>query len=253
MNTKLQNDLVSVIMPTYNAELYIEVSIKSVLEQTYSLWELYIIDDCSEDNTVNIVKKYMSQDQRIHLLKLKKNMGVAHARNEGIKSSRGKYIAFLDSDDIWLPQKLDKQICFMQDHQIGISFTQYRQFYTNQLSCGRLIDVDEWIDYENLLKGNTIGCLTVMINREYIPDIKMPSVRHEDYLTWLNILKSGVKAYGLKEDLARYRKSVNSLSGNKIRSLKWTWNVYRKYECLSFFKSLFYISHYMLKGLKKHI
>lgn len=250
--SKYQNNLVSIIMPMYNAEKYIASSIESVLSQTYALWELIVIDDCSSDKSLNIVKVYAKKHKKIKLLCLKKNQGVAQARNEGIKMACGRYIAFLDSDDVWLPKKLEHQIEFMYKKQAAISYTQYRQFTNNIDSCGKLIDVNEKINYQNLLKGNIIGCLTVMIDRNFVTEIHMPSERHEDYITWLNILKKNVYAYGLKQDLARYRKSLNSLSGNKFKSLLWTWNIYRRVENISLLKSIWYFSHYIINGIKKH-
>lgn len=252
MNAKIDNNIVSIIMPAYNAEQYIEESIKSVLNQTYFFWELLIVNDCSKDRTVDIIKKYTTQDQRIRLIQLKINSGVAKARNEGIGAARGRYIAFLDSDDIWLPQKLERQIDFMQVSKAAISYTQYRQFSESVKKSGDIINVEEKINYKNLLKGNIIGCLTVMIDRLYIDQIIMPEQRHEDYITWLNILKQGISSYGMKEDLARYRKNPNSLSGNKLKSLVWTWNVYRKTQNLSLLKSSYYFTHYIFKGIRKH-
>jgi glycosyltransferase involved in cell wall biosynthesis len=243
---------VSVIMPAYNAEKYIMESISSVIKQTYPLWELLIIDDGSQDATREIVKRYMQQDQRIKLIEMNKNIGVAQARNCGIENAKGEYIAFLDSDDIWLPQKLEWQIAFMQENSIGFSYTQYRQFEKNVEKSGKLINVEECIDYKLLLRGNAIGCLTVMINRAYIPRIYMPSCKHEDYATWLNILRTGIFAYGLKKDLARYRKTKNSLSRNKFKSLLWTWNIYREIEGLNVYWSIYYVIVYALKGIKKH-
>ena len=247
-----EDKLVSVIMPMYNSEKYIEESIQSVINQTYLFWELIIIDDGSKDQSVNIVEKYAKLDKRIKLVQSKKNLGVAKARNQGTQLAKGRYIAFLDSDDIWLPDKLNHQIKFMQEKQAPMSYTQYRQFTNKVSEPGNLIDVEPKVSYKRLLKGNIIGCLTAMIDRKFVDEISMPDQRHEDYIAWLNILKKGIYAYGLKEDLARYRKNLNSLSGNKFRSLIWTWNVYRKSEKLSFVKSSYYFGHYMLKGLRKH-
>jgi len=248
-----EDALVSIIMPMYNSERYIEESIQSVINQTYQTWELIIIDDQSKDKSVNIAERYAKTDERIKLVQTDINVGVAKARNRGIQEARGRYIAFLDSDDIWLSKKLGHQVEFMQNYQVPISYTQYRQFTDNSDKPGKLIDVEAMVDYSRLLKGNIMGCLTVMIDRDFIPEVHMPEQRHEDYIVWLSILKKGLYAYGLKEDLARYRKNLNSLSGNKFKSLHWTWNVYRKSEKLSFVKSSYYLWYYILKGLRKHI
>ena len=252
MNKVFENDLVSIIMPAYNCAEYIEESIASVLKQTYPKWELLIIDDCSKDETEKIIKKYIRYDNRIKYKKLKINQGVAIARNTGIRMAKGQYLAFLDSDDLWIFEKLECQINFMKKKKVGFSCTQYRQFTDYIGNCSSLIDVKEKIDYKELLKGNVIGCLTVMIDRKYISQIFMALDRHEDYITWLQILKRGFYVYGLKKDLARYRKNLNSLSGNKFKSLLWTWNVYRKNEKLTLLKTIYYLLHYSKKVIKKH-
>lgn len=248
-----EDKMVSVIMPMYNSEKYIEVSIQSVINQTYPYWELIIVDDCSNDRSVNIVEKYVKLDKRLKLLNSKKNSGVAKSRNQGIKLAQGRYIAFLDSDDVWLPEKLKYQIEFMQEMQAPMSYTQYRHFTNEICNSGKIIDVELKISYKDLLKGNIIGCLTVMIDRKKIKDIYFSNYKHEDYILWLYILKKGFCAYGIKEDLARYRKSPNSLTGNKIKSFCWTWNVYRNREKLSPLKSLYYLFFYIIKGIKKHL
>lgn len=244
------DDLVSVIMPVHNGADTIGESIDSVLAQTYKQWELIIIDDCSSDHTYEVIAGY--SDQRIRYLNLQQNCGVAQARNKGIKMAKGRYIAFLDSDDIWLPEKLCHQLAFMQKNQYGFSFTEYRHFVDSVENSGRLVRIHDWLDYQNLLKGNEIGCLTVMLDREVFPKIEMPHARHEDYITWLNLLQGRQKAYGLHEDLARYRKSAKSLTGNKWQSLKWTWDVYRKSQKLSRHEAFKNMCHYIIKGLKKH-
>ena len=247
-----ENDLISIIMPAYNAEKYIAESIVSVINQTYSFWELLIINDCSQDMTLQAIDKYVETDKRIKLIDLETNFGVAEARNIGINAAKGRYIAFLDSDDFWLPTKLARQIEFMKGKKAEFSYTQYKQFIDSVEECGSLIDVDEKVTYKSLLKGNIIGCLTVMIDRYYIHTIEMPKERHEDYISWLNILKQGFCAYGIKEDLARYRKSSKSLSGNKFKSLLWTWQVYNKTQKLSFGESSYYFIYYVLKGIRKY-
>lgn len=244
--------VVSVIMPIFNAEKYLCDSIDSVIKQTYPFWELIIIDDFSTDSSVDIVASYMKNEPRIRLICLKENAGVANARNQGIKKSCGRYIAFLDGDDIWLPEKLEHQVRFMKERNIGFSFTDYRIFKKDVNIAEKLVVAKEKVDYSYLLKGNVIGCLTVMLDRQKIKNLYMPLERHEDYITWLKILKRYKYAYGLNEDLARYRKNLNSLTSNKFKSLQWTWNVYRKSENLSLMKSSYYFCHYILKGLNKH-
>ena len=248
----MPNELVSVIMPVYNGAATIGESIESVLTQTYHFWELIFIDDCSTDDTKKAIEQYKNKDVRIRYWRQSDNLGVAEARNIGIKMAGGRYIAFLDSDDLWLPEKLEHQLRFMQQNHYGFTYTEYRQFTDNPQNPGNIIKVRDYISYKELLKGNDIGCLTVMLDRQIFPHVKMPTKRHEDYITWLNLLKTGHRAYGIHEDLARYRKSPKSLTGNKFRSLKWTWDVYRKTQGLSRKHSIVNMCYYMFKGLKKH-
>lgn len=245
----MQDNLVSIIMPAYNSANYIKDSIESVLRQSYPYWELLVIDDGSSDNTAEIVKAY--NDKRIVYLH-QPNQGVAAARNYGLAEAKGRFIAFLDSDDIWLSEKLSSQLAFMQSQDIGFSYTEYCQFWDNPAETGELIKIQDSVDYHELLKGNDIGCLTVMLDKCKCQIPYMPADRHEDYITWLNIMKSGMRAFGLHEDLARYRKSSNSLSGNKWKSLQWTWQVYRKSQRLSILKSIYYFVYYIVRGIKKH-
>jgi len=246
----MSNELVSIIMPAYNSETTIAESIESVLAQTYSSWELIIIDDCSTDETRKVVTAY--NDKRIRYYLQSQNLGVAMARNKGISMAKGRYIAFLDSDDLWLPKKLERQVAFMEKHHYGFTYTEYRQFRADFQNAGKRIKVRDYVNYRELLKGNDIACLTVMLDREIFTDIKMPAQRHEDYITWLNLLREGNNAYGLHEDLARYRKSAQSLTSDKWQSLKWTWDVYRKSMGLSWMASLKCLWHYAIKGIRKH-
>lgn len=245
-------ELVSIITPAYNSSKYISQTIDSVQQQTYEKWELIIINDCSTDNTVEIVRRYQLIDNRIKLIELKANSGIAKARNVGIQKANGRYIAFLDSDDIWLCQKLERQISYMKAKEIAFCFTGYRQFRDDSEQYGKLNKAENEITYKMLLKGNRIPCLTVIIDREYIKDLTLTNQAHEDYILWLDILKRGFKAYGLNEDLARYRVSGTSTSGNKMKSAMWTWRVYRDQEKLSLFAALYNFSFYAIRGVFKH-
>lgn len=245
--------LVSIIMPAYNAEKYISESIESVLAQTYKNWELIIIDDCSKDGTINIIRQYQMFDNRIRVISLKCNAGVANARNIGMELAKGRYIAFLDSDDLWLDIKLEEQIKFMQQKQIYFSFSKYRRFTDEKK--GKVVDVLTCVNYQKALYGNPIGCLTVCLDRRFIKEFRFSKQRHEDYIAWLNILKSNnIYAYGIPKVLALYRVgNSNSLSGNKLKSVIWTWNVYRKSQNLSFFCSLKCFFGYLVVNFKKYI
>ena len=249
----MQEKLVSIIMPAYNCDEFISDAISSVQAQTYTDWELIIVDDASIDMTAEICQKFAATDVRIQYIRQDHNMGVSEARNRAIRSAQGRYLAFRESDGLWLPHKLERQIRFMQSNGSPFTYTEYRQFHEDPAIPGALIRTRDSVNYRDLLKGNDIGCLTVMLDRKAFPHIEMPHVRHEDYVTWLNLLcTSGSHAYALHEDLARYRKSTDSLTASKRRSLIWTWQVYRRTQRLSWMKSLYYLLHYAVRGIRKH-
>lgn len=247
------NDLVSIITPVYNAERYIKHTIESVIEQDYDNWELLIIDDCSTDSSRTIAEKYMQADKRIKLIFLEKNSGVASARNAGIEAAKGRYIAFLDSDDLWHPNKLSLQIKFMQDNNYHFTFTGYEWIDKNGKKLNRIVRVPAKADYNRLLRGNPIGCLTVVIDANKINMLKMLSIRHEDYAAWLCIVKEGTIAYGINQNLAQYRKTNSSLSSNKWKAISWTWNIYRKNQKLSVLRSLSCLAMYAFNTSLKYI
>lgn len=235
---------VSIITPLYNAENYIEETINSVINQTYKNWEFLIIDDFSEDNGPEIVKKYLEKDERIKLLEMKESScgHVEKVRNFGIKSASGCYIAFLDSDDLWEKNKLCKQIKFMEENNYSFSFTQYQQISESGKKLNKIIRVPKELNYKKALIKNSIGCLTVVYNQNKIGKIFMPEAeKREDYACWLYVLKNITNAYGLNENLAYYRLRKNSFSGKKYKLLKYQWNLYRKVEKLNYFESCFYL------------
>ena len=255
MDTKIDSDLVSIIMPTHNCEKYIGEAIESVLEQSYKNWELIIVSDGSTDNTESIVTEYMSQNNNIFLVSLPENIGVYNARNIAIKNAKGRFIAFLDSDDIWTNDKLTKQISFMKENNYSFTYHDYILFDTStSKNCGKKISVPKHINYTELLKGNCTGsCLTTIIDRNLVKDIYMPNQRHEDYICWLNILKEyNIAAYGLNEVLGYYRVGKISVSSNKLESAYWTWNVYRRSQNIGILKSLYYFINYAIKGVIKY-
>lgn len=246
---------VSIITASYNSERFIKKTIESVLKQTYQNWEMIIIDDCSSDNTESIVNRYIASDKRIKFYKLEKNSGAAIARNLGINKATGEFIAFLDSDDLWDKKKLEKQIEFMKKAKIGFSFTGYRLMKEDGELLNKEIRVPEKVDYNYLLKNTIIGCLTVIIDKRIIGEFKMPELRAgQDTATWLSILRKGNIAYGYNEILASYRLVNGSISSNKMKALKRTWNIYRNVEKLSLYKSvycfLFYSKNAFLKRFR---
>ena len=250
---KYIDNLVSIITPAYNAAAYITETIESVLNQTYQNWEMLIVNDCSKDNTAEIVQSYAAKDKRIKLINLKQNSGAAVARNTAIQNAKGRYIAFLDSDDLWRKEKLQKQIQFMQRNGYAFTFTSYEHFKEAKENIHNIVKVSKSLNYKQALKGNQIGCLTVMLDRKHIPNIHFTTQKHEDYILWLNILKQGITAYGIQESFALYRTgNSKSISSNKLQSALWTWKVYRESQKLSVVKSMYYMLFYVVNGLKKH-
>jgi len=236
----------------YNSEKFIESTIKSVLNQTYKEWEMLIVDDCSTDNSANIVKSYAEKDNRIKYMRVEVNQGVSHARNTALSHANGQFISFLDSDDIWSEEKIEKQVKFMKDNDYVITFTSYELMDEESNILNKVIKVPTNVDYNTLLKGNILGCLTVVIDRSKLDfDIRMSGARHEDYIMWLSILRKGYVAHGINEVLALYRKSSGSLSGNKVKSAMWTWNIYRNIEKIPIYKAVYYFINYSINGIKK--
>lgn len=243
-------DLISIIMPCFNMERYIQASVQTVIEQTYPNWELLIVDDGSSDNSVCIIQKLIEMDSRIKLIQLEKNGGIAHARNTALQQAKGTYIAFLDSDDFWHPDKLQLQLQFMKEKKAAISFTAYKQI-TETGTLIKTISAPPMINYHTLLKKNVIGCLTVMINRSATGNFIMPKLKHEDFATWLYLLKETTSyAYGLNIPLASYNLRQGSTSRNKIKSMLWVYTIYRRQEHLTIAKSFFYILRWLYYTIK---
>lgn len=248
----MNEELVSVIMPSYNSENFIEQSIKSVQEQTYPYWELIIVDDCSQDNSAKIIKEIAKQDSRIKFIKLKTNSGAAVARNTAIKIASGRYIAFLDSDDLWLKDKLNLQIEFMKKNGLSFTYGSYRLMdeFNNDMGC--FVTKGE-ITYNSMLKTCSVGCLTAIYDVSQLGKIYMPNAdKREDYATWLKILKKIKVTKGCLEPLAIYRRHRKSVSANKIKIAFYQWRFYRDIEKLSWFKSVYYFMNYMFYGLIKY-
>lgn len=245
--------IVSVITPAYNAAATIEKTIRSVQKQTFSQWEMIIVDDASKDNTLTILEKLQKEDSRIKVLQLESNQGSAVARNTAIQAAAGKYLAFLDSDDQWLPSKLTKQLAWMNEHDIAFSFTQYYVINEKEEKQGFGGEIPKEAGYKDLLKQNTIGCLTVMLDKEKIGDIEMVNIRtRQDYALWLDLCKRGFQAYGMQEPLALYRKQTHSLSSDKKKMAKQNWKVYREVEKLNLLQSSWYFLHFAYYKLKKY-
>lgn len=251
---ELKQAFISVITPAYNAERFIGETIESVLNQTYPHWEMVIVDDCSTDRTVDIIKKYQQKDKRIKLIQLKKNSGAAVARNTAMAHATGRYIAFLDSDDLWTEDKLEKQLAFMQENDIAFSFTRYARMKEDGTVTNAVADAPHHVGYNDLMKHCVIGCLTVMLDREKIGDLKMMNIRtRQDYVYWLTITKKGHLAYGMPDTLAKYRLVQGSISSNKWKAAKRNWYVYRHIEKQSLLKSIWYFANYAFTSVKNLI
>jgi glycosyltransferase involved in cell wall biosynthesis len=247
-------DLVSIITPLYNSNDFVGNTIKSVLAQTYQNWELILIDDASTDGSAKIAEYFATKDERIKLIKLDSNQGPAAARNRGIKEASGRYIAFLDSDDLWHKDKLEKQIIFMQKNEYAFTFTGYEKIDEKGKKIGNILPFKNQVTYHDLLKSNHIGCLTAMIDlkmlgcKMYMPDIK----KRQDQGLWLEILKEIDKAYCLYEILGQYRIREGSISVNKIDNLKYQWKLYRNIEKINIVKSFYYMTFYAFYGMRKY-
>jgi glycosyltransferase involved in cell wall biosynthesis len=234
--------LVSIITPSYNCEKFISGTIHSVLDQTYKNWELLIVDDQSTDNSVRIITQFLKEDNRIQLFRQKVNSGVAICRNLAIEKSKGEFIAFLDSDDLWLPKKLSIQISFMIKNHYNFTYTSY--FFIDDLNNTSLktYGVRKKVSYENMLYSNRIGCLSVVLNQLNIGKIYMPDLRkRQDYACWLKILKTEKFAYGIEKPLAKYRIRKDSMSSNKFEMLKWNFKLFHKTLQFSFLKSCYFV------------
>lgn len=244
--------LVSIITPMYNAQDFVEQAITSVLEQTYKNWEMIIIDDASTDECVEIVRKYAEVDSRIRLIQNLTNAGVAETRNVGIKNARGRYIAFLDCDDIWMDDKIEKQLSAMNRTGTSFCYGMCEVIDYSGKSVKGIRSVPKYIDYKKLLKGNAIPCLTVLVDRNVVDVIEMPDIEHEDYACWLTIFsKYDIVAYGVQSVLARYRIGQKTVSSNKLRAALWTWNIYSKYLKMPLYKCIYYYVWYAVRAISK--
>ena len=246
--------MVSVIMPAYNAEQFVEQAIRSVMEQTIPNWELLVLDDCSRDKTCEIVERLAAEDGRIVLLRNENNQGVAKTRNRGLDQCRGSYVAFLDSDDVWHPEKLETQIELLKQANADLSYCAYEVINQDGHRVKKDYLVPQNIGFEDLLKENVIGCSTVVLTEKIAKTYRFKEAfYHEDYVLWLQILKDGYRTVGSREILAQWRYIENSRSFDKRRSARNRWKIYREYLGLSPVKSAYFFINYVLAGLKKYL
>jgi teichuronic acid biosynthesis glycosyltransferase TuaG len=247
--------LVSIITPTYNAANYIRDTIFSVQLQTHRNWEMIIVDDCSTDDTQSIVAEIAKNDNRVRLISLANNGGSAVARNKGLDCSTGDFLAFLDADDLWLPEKLQKQLDFMKLTNSVFCFTAYELIDTKGNLLDKVIDTHgpPSVDYMDMLKKRaTLGCSTVMLDWNQLSKYRMPLIRTgQDYGLWLRILKGGNNAYCLQEILTQYRIVPGSISRNKFKKSLRQWQIYREIENLPFLQSFWFFLHYAFRAITR--
>lgn len=247
------NHKVSIIIPCYNSANYIGQAIDSVIEQMYTDWELIIVDDCSTDESFEIIEFYLKKVKSIFYFKTDFTSGSpAVPRNIGIANASGRYIAFLDSDDVWLPNKLLIQIPIFEKDNVAIVFSDYYKFSEEKDFCC-LIKSHGVRNYKTLLYGNEMGCSTVIYDTKKVGKCYFPKIHHEDFSLWLSILKCGYVAYNSGKGLVKYRISENSVSSNKFKTIFWVWNIYYNIESLGFFNSLFYSSIALFRSLLKYL
>jgi teichuronic acid biosynthesis glycosyltransferase TuaG len=252
MIEKKNNELISIVLPSYNSSKYISITIDSVLNQEYSNWELIITDDCSTDNTLEILNEYAQKENRIKIYKLEINSGAAMARNNCLKYCDSKFIAFIDSDDSWHKEKLGVQVAFMQKNNFPISFTSYKLVDESGEDLNRTIPVKISVDYDSYLKNTIIGMCTSMVNTNITGPLQFKNIRtRQDTYLWITLLKKGFKAYGLDTVLASYRVRSNSISSNKFKAVKQVWKLYYEFENLGFFKASYYLVFYIFNAIKK--
>lgn len=248
------NKTVSVIIPIYNCEKFINKTINSVLEQTYTDVEIILIDDCSKDSSYNIVKDYCNRiPDKISIFKFTKNSGVAVARNKGLELSKGRYVAFLDSDDLWKRTKLEEELTLLGEKNGSFCFSSIEMIDENDNLIKTKRDVREEVDYKYLLKNTMIPTSSVLIDREKVGAFQMPLLRSgQDYATWLLLLRSINKAYGINKALVQYRVRKNSLSSGKLKSISQVYNIQTGQEKISKIRASFNTFCFIFNALKKY-
>jgi len=247
-----RDNLVSIITPAYKAAAYIDETINSVLSQTYPHWELLIADDCSPDDTRKIVARRALEDARVKLIPLEKNGGPAAARNAALQHASGRWLAYLDSDDLWLPEKLEKQLAFHRSLDTAITFTGFRRINADGSIVGHYLSPPGWLDYNRALGLTGIGASTVILDRLRTGIPHMKAVYYDDYACWLEVLAKGGRGFGLDEDLMRYRVLAGSVSRNKLHSAREVWRQLRTTEKQPIHRALPAFLTYAVNGVIKY-
>lgn len=245
-------DLISIIVPAYNAARTIDETIRSVVSQSHQNWEMLIADDCSKDNTRELVAEWSRKDPRIKLLALPQNGGPARARNACLAEAKGEWLAFLDSDDYWLDGKLERCLAYAKEKQAALVYTGFRRISADGEDIGRLIEVPPQLSYDELLGNTAIATSTVLVDARLAGDIRVEDAYYDDFVRWLLILKRGHVAYGLNEDLMRYRVIQGSVSRNKWRSARKVWFTLRHIEKLNSVRASWAFARYAFNAVVKY-
>lgn len=246
--------LVSIITPCYNAASVLSETIESVLAQTYAEWEMIVVDDCSTDDSAVVVAGYAKKDSRIRYLKTDAPSGSpSMPRNMGIEAARGKYIAFLDADDLWLPEKLAEQMAFLREKECRFVYSDYEKISWEGNRAGRVVRMRSVSSYWDTLESCSIPCLTVLMDREVIGDLRFRQIPKEDYAFWLEVQRRGIAAYNTEKVHALYREARHTRSGNKFQMFRSQWYVLRKIEGVKKIPAIYFLCIFAVKGLLKYI
>ena len=251
------DELISIIVPVYNAEKFIRETMDCVIAQTYPCWELLLVEDGSRDNSVEIIKTYIrdSGEKRIRLICQPENMGAAKARNRGLQEAKGRYIAYLDADDLWLPEKLEHELAFIREKDAAFVFTGYEFADENGKGTGKIVHVPETLNYRQALSNTTIFTTTVMFDTQKISKelLEMPVIKSEDTALWWKVLRNGYTAFGLDENLVKYRRPGKSLSSNKLEAVRRIWNLYRKAEGMGVLDSAWHFCFWAVRAVSRRL
>lgn len=247
--------MISIVVPVYNVEGFIKETIDCVKRQTMTDWELLLVDDCSTDRTLQVMEDMAKDDERIRIIRQPANMGAANARNRGVLEARGRYLAYLDADDLWRETRLEEGLRFMEEKDAAFVFSGYEFADHNGNGLGKVVRVPKTLNYRQALKNTTIFTSTVLFDLEKIAKelVSMPLVKSEDTATWWKILRNGYTAYGLDRNLVLYRRSAGTLSSNKVEAIRRIWHLYRKVEHLNVFYSFYNFAFYALRAVYRRV
>lgn len=251
------DEMISIIVPVYHAKKYIVETMDCVLAQTYANWELLLIEDGGNDGTAELIEQYAAdkKEERIRLLRQPSNLGAASARNRGIREAGGRYIAYLDADDLWAPEKLERELGFLKEKDAAFVFSGYEFADEQGRGTGKIVRVPETLSYRQALSNTTIFTSTVMFDTKKIPKehLEMPLIKSEDTALWFQVLRKGYLAYGLDENLVKYRRAGRTLSSNKLEAIRRIWNLYRRAEGLGIVKSAYHFCFWAVRAVKRRV